>query len=122
MLDVYVNYDASTKKVLGSYGEESYTPSPYIPITGDAWNAAYPYGIDNLTVSEDLTSLVIDSTVKTAKDAETNNITIKSQIKVLEDSQDRQLREIALGLDDGTAKTKLETTNTAIIALRAKLV
>ena len=45
---------------------------------------------------------------------------IDAQIKTLEDGQTRQLREIALGLDDGTAKAKLEASNTQIAALRAQ--
>ena len=46
---------------------------------------------------------------------------INSKIAYIENKTYRPLREITLGLDtDGTAKTKLEASNTQIAALRAQ--
>ena len=121
MDNIFVNYDAITLKVLGSYGGEGNTPKPYIPILVDDWNNVYHYSVENLFVSSDLKSIYADAVVKLSIDTKIQIAEIDKQLNYLDLKCIRPNREITIGKDQkGSAKVKLDELESLIAELRAK--
>ena len=115
------NIDANNKIIgLMNFDCPHFTTVPDDAMIGDYFinNTLYPsqgkYKVPKIT---DGVVSWVDDIQAIAKDKIPE---IDAQIKSLEDGQTRQLREIAIGLDDGTAKTKLQEANSQIAALRTQ--
>ena len=116
---IHVHYNSITGEVIWAYHDScSDIPTPNIVIGDEDWSSISALTSKHVDLAT--LSLVYDT-------EELNNINssyqiseIDAQIEAIEVKTYRPLREIALGIDDGTATTNLLEYNTQITNLRIK--
>jgi len=58
MKKVYVSYNAESKQVTEAYSDEEFAIEPFLEVDLSDWENAYLYGMQNISVSDDLKTLV----------------------------------------------------------------
>jgi len=92
---IYINYDENTLRVLGAYGEEKNTPSPYIAVTIEDWKSINELDIKDVIiyVSDDLKSVYVDSSQLSERETA---ISIDTAQQEVENELQEILRQMAI--------------------------